>query len=268
MQRAHRLFFLMVAMAVSELVQAATVARYSFENDYQDSSGNDHHGAATGGLSFSSDTAASAEAGLASLNARTDFDFMTVGHDTAFELNELTIEALVRAPVTFTNSRPLGGINSQYVAHKLRSTGSGSFLSSYGFSVDQTNGLVRATLALSSGGIALLSTTAINDEEWHHIALTFNGTEARLYIDGAVEDQESSLTGSVLHGSAPFLVGAGNFATPAGTGTFRRNFQGDIDEVRVSDVALTSTQFIAVPEPSSSLMMCLGAFLLLKRRQV
>ncbi|MBK1828698.1 LamG domain-containing protein [Haloferula rosea] len=254
-------------------LHGGTVAHYRFENDYTDSSGNGLDGAGNGALAFDSNVAASDDAGSSALNATADFDYVSVSHNAAFELQTFTLEAFVRVPTQYTNTVGTVGPNSQYIAHKLRSTSSGSFLSSYGISVDQSSsagsnlqpGAVRATIALSTGGISLTSNAAINDNAWHHVALTFSGTVATLYVDGRVEDVIGGLGGSVLHGDAPFLVGSGNFA--GSTSVFRRNLDGWVDEVRLTNTTLSPSEFLVVPEPSTALLGCLGlAGLLLRRR--
>ena len=248
-------------------VNASTVAHYHLDNDYLDSGGNDLHGTGTSNLSFTTANAPSADAGTHALNARNDYDFASVAHDALFTPNTFTLEAMVRVPVNYTNQSPTIGFTSQYVAHKQRSTGSGNGLSSYGLSIDQQSGVVHGVGSFTTGNAGISSTTTINDNEWHHIALTFNGSSLILYVDHVAANQIDNISGTVRHGVAPFLIGAGNFNTPTGSGSFRRNFQGDIDEVRVSDVALNSSDFLTVPEPSSSLLFGIAITSLLLRRR-
>lgn len=237
-----------------------TVAQYRFEGDYSDSSGNGLNGTPVGDLAFDANVASGNDAGVGALDATSDFDYVTVTNNAAFELQRFTLEAFVRIPTQYTNTVGSVGPNSQSIVHKQRSTGSGSFLSSYGISVDQSSaagsgnspGVVRATIALSTGGISLTGATAINDNEWHHVAFTFNGNAATLYVDGVADAVESNLAGTILHGDAPFLIGSGNFG--GASSVFRRNLDGWVDEVRLSDSALQPSQFLQVPEPSSALL--------------
>ncbi|MGB0993118.1 MAG: LamG domain-containing protein, partial [Akkermansiaceae bacterium] len=254
--------FLALTTCVLLNANASTVAHYHLDGNYLDSGGDNLHGSGTSNLSFTTSTAPSSDAGTHALNARNDYDFAAVTHNDSFNLNTFTLEAMVRVPVAYTNQSPTIGFTSQYVAHKLRSTSTGSFLSSYGMSINQLSGVVNGTAAFTTGGVGLSSTTAINDNEWHHIALTFDGSSLRLYVDHVIANQVNNITGTVRTGVAPFLIGAGNFGTPAGNGAFRRNFQGDIDEVRLSDVALNSSDFLTVPEPSSSLLLGLASVLI------
>lgn len=80
----------------------------------------------------------------------------------------------------------------------------------------------------------LTSTTAIPDDEWHQVAVTYNGTTARLYIDG-IEDSSGSK-------SAPVNTNESFYIAAAGKGTSVQHFRGNIDEVRVWDRMLTPNQ--------------------------
>lgn len=77
------------------------------------------------------------------------------------------------------------------------------------------------------------STTAVNDGNWHQIAVVYRaGEEKAIYVDGApAEDTEVVIPNS--GNSAPFLVGGVNFfGRPGGL------FSGWVDEVQVYGIAL------------------------------
>ncbi|WP_299117829.1 LamG-like jellyroll fold domain-containing protein [uncultured Winogradskyella sp.] len=79
------------------------------------------------------------------------------------------------------------------------------------------------------------SSVAIPENVWHHIAVTHDGTTARLYIDGVLETTETLPL--PLDTSRSFLIGA------AGRdGSATAYFDGNIDEVRVWNAALTADQ--------------------------
>ncbi|ARV08180.1 hypothetical protein BTO05_00435 [Winogradskyella sp. PC-19] len=79
------------------------------------------------------------------------------------------------------------------------------------------------------------SSVAIPENEWHHIAITHDGTTARLYIDGVLET--TTALPLPLDTTNSFLIGA------AGRdGSTTAHFDGNIDEVRVWNAALTPNQ--------------------------
>lgn len=86
----------------------------------------------------------------------------------------------------------------------------------------------------------------------YHLAATYDGTTASLYLDGTLVD------------SANFQGFTGSGTTQAGIGydplvPGSSYFQGNIDEVRISDVALSPAQFLnVVPEPTTLPLLALG----------
>ncbi|QDS99133.1 LamG-like jellyroll fold domain-containing protein [Adhaeretor mobilis] len=98
------------------------------------------------------------------------------------------------------------------------------------------------------------STTAVNDDEWHHIAGVFDAaTEmVRLYIDG-VEEGATDVSAWINGASWSGTVGAGadEYLTfgSTGQGTAIREFEGDMDFVRISRGALLPTEFYGLSQP-------------------
>ncbi|WP_431135326.1 choice-of-anchor D domain-containing protein [Psychroserpens mesophilus] len=80
----------------------------------------------------------------------------------------------------------------------------------------------------------LTSSTAIPDEEWHHVAVTYSGSTTKIFIDG-IEDSSDSR-------SAPVNTDESFYIAAAGKGTPVQHFRGNIDEVRVWNRMLTPSQ--------------------------
>lgn len=81
----------------------------------------------------------------------------------------------------------------------------------------------------------LVSSTDVNDGDWHQITVVHgNGTTKRLYVDGVLEDllPFEGFTANSNH----FVLGG------HGDGVFSGAFEGQIDEVRVYDRLLSSTE--------------------------
>lgn len=99
----------------------------------------------------------------------------------------------------------------------------------------------------------------IADGQWHHVALSYDGTSARLYIDYVLKKTQT------INGTLDYNTSAMNIGNSGGG----RAFDGWIDEVRVSDAALDPDQFLRVtviPEPAG-LAMLLGAAAMVRWRQ-
>jgi|GEM_PF-2845683 len=79
-------------------------------------------------------------------------------------------------------------------------------------------------------------TSKIDDGQWHYVAFTRNGTTASLYVDGRLEDVNTSGTSSAcVYSSEPLRIGAG--VDPSKNPNAFMN--GSIDEVRISNIART-----------------------------
>ena len=81
---------------------------------------------------------------------------------------------------------------------------------------------------------SIQSSVVIPASEWHHVAVIYDGTTATLYIDG-VADTSAALSAPTAT-TESFFIGAGGKNTP------NAFFDGNIDEVRVWDTALTAAQ--------------------------
>jgi hypothetical protein len=77
----------------------------------------------------------------------------------------------------------------------------------------------------------------INDDEWHHIAATYDGTIMRLYIDGQLNASNTTYTGSLPDNNDSIWIG--RHYDPDDTTAY---FDGIIDEVVIWNRSLTPTQ--------------------------
>jgi hypothetical protein len=93
-------------------------------------------------------------------------------------------------------------------------------------------GILRG--AVSQGGVAAqLGSRVVTDGAWHHVALVLSGTNPNavesLYVDGVL-DQQVTLTAPVDTPTTSVTVGTSTGSIP---------FDGDIDEVRISNGTVT-----------------------------
>lgn len=145
--------------------------------------------------------------------------------DAGFNVNTFSLEAWIR-PNSASGRQPIlskwndaGGSNER--AYLLEYTPSGNL-----------------KLSLSDDGtnfVELSSTSAIALNQWTHVAVTFDNDTARLYINGLAEG--SLAYASNLHSStAAFTIGS------AEVGGSRQYFDGAIEEIRISSIALSAAQ--------------------------
>ncbi len=80
------------------------------------------------------------------------------------------------------------------------------------------------------------SDVSVNDGEWHHVAGTYDGAVARLYVDGILGPSGSvAATGDIARNTERVLIG-GNSEEAA------RLWKGAIDDVRIYSRALTEAE--------------------------
>ena len=97
-------------------------------------------------------------------------------------------------------------------------------------------------------GTAIKSTGPVNNDEWHHLAITYNVSSGytELYLDGTLNNSGTTSSGAVT--TAFYSIG--RIEDTGGTPTY---FNGGIDEFAIWDEALTSAEITALYNSGSGL---------------
>ena len=146
------------------------------------------------------------------------YDGVKVPYDSGLSTQSGSVEAWVRPldarPQHFVSR---GGVNGQMVIRL------------------EPNGTAGGQLIANGVTHQLQGDTQINEHRWHHVVLTFDGANARLYVDGSQEDVESA-PGQLdtVSGATLDLAHAHNMST--------YRLKGGLDEVAVYDRALTEDE--------------------------
>lgn len=137
-----------------------------------------------------------------------------------------TIEAWIKVPVGAEGNIVSWGTNA--VAQK------------WVFRIQSSHGQAGALRAEVNGGY-YVGSTDLRDNQWHHVAVTWenDGTpsviDAKLYVDGVLETSSAALSGAVNTANGDdVLIGAHIGGTQL--------FSGTMDEVRIWDYARTQTE--------------------------
>lgn len=242
--------------------QAAVVGYWRFENNLQDSSGNGYHATSGAtGFGYTSDVPGAVVdpghlANLASyerLNTGTAAT-TTVAYNASltdvFSSGSFTVEAFVYlAPGGPDNFRT---ILSNRADGKGISLSVGKTFSGY---ISATNG-AGTTSSLNYGGSLAVG-------QWYHVAWVgtytptggSRGTAVRFYVDGLQVGSPAFYFAPQAGGEA-MLMGDANWSI----GGVSNNFNGWIDELRISDEALAPDAFLiaSIPEPSMAWLMLGG----------
>jgi hypothetical protein len=78
------------------------------------------------------------------------------------------------------------------------------------------------------------STTSVTDGNWHHVAVSYNGTNAIIYIDGILENSISA-TGNIDNSS--YAVSIGENLQQTG-----RFYNGNLDDIRIWNIARSASE--------------------------
>ncbi|WP_114317104.1 HYR domain-containing protein, partial [Winogradskyella tangerina] len=155
-------------------------------------------------------------------------DFITLRNNYAFD-SSFTLE-------TWIKSNNATGNKTVFSKRNVNVTNAG-------YNLNVENGVVKFYWYSTAGNGVISSQYNIDTSRWYHIAVTFNGSEYRLYIDGIDVGQ---VTGSVNAPEATTndveaLIGAidEDIGSNNNVGNF---FNGWIDEVRIWNQALTVDQ--------------------------
>ena len=128
----------------------------------------------------------------------------------------------------------------------------------------------RAYLNLSTDGsdfgISVLTPSAVALGSWVHLAGTYDGAFARIYVNGALAAQ-AVYAGGIFSGSDDFSIGGvvGGVGVHSGISFFH----GRIDEAVIYNRALSGPEVLAlatIPEPSSVAVMFTGFACILVRQ--
>ena len=96
------------------------------------------------------------------------------------------------------------------------------------------NGKLSFVMAADNTWNEVFTTSIMNTEQWHHVAVVVNGTNMTLYIDGSAS-ANASYSGNISNNTEDLHIGQS-----AGFGD--RYFDGIIDEVRIWNVARTASE--------------------------
>ncbi len=150
-------------------------------------------------------------------------DYVAVAHDASLNLTDFTLEAWVRTTgsdgIDRVITKPVGGGQN------------------YSLAVNNGHAHVRFD---GGGGIQAESAFTVNDGQWHHLAGVYDTANQTLsiYVDGQLAQSTDTTGHTPVLGDEDLQIGRFN----ALEGQY---FDGDIDEVRVWNVAHSQVEILA-----------------------
>ena len=232
-------------------VAAGTVAYYRFEGSIgspvttiTDSGPIGLNGSNTGSTHYSASVLGTG------LDLSGDGNYVTIPFSPRLVLtNDFTVELYMKANQPYN----VYGLDA-FLINQLNTANVGNSLSSYFIGYSAGGGLFAAVGYGPNLNLMSVSTLPIfGDSHWHHVAMVFHHNSPvgvnrlELFVDYLLHTATSGLEAPIVWADFPVFIGAANFPGGQDAGPFRRNFDGSIDEVRISDVALTPADFVTIP---------------------
>jgi hypothetical protein len=112
-----------------------------------------------------------------------------------------------------------------------------------------------------NGTPAAYSSGVIPLGAWTHVAATYDGSLAKIYINGSLDTSASWTSGFDINNGMPLCIGASNYLTDSGTPYGYSCINATIDDVRIYNTALSqqdisaifaSDQITSTPAPSTT----------------
>ena len=175
-------------------------------------------------------------------------DFVEVPHDVTLNLAQFSVDAWV-----FIDPALNAGQFNAFVGKSDGSSAGGGFY----FAHDDRNLLGEPTtegaldFAVISGPSVIsrgFLQNAFTDADFYHLAATFDGSQARLYLNGTLVDTGDSIPG-IAFNTLSLRIGAIHLTEVVGPDD---RFEGLIDEVELFNRALTGEEIRAIYEAGSA----------------
>ncbi len=203
----------------------ALVARYPFDQDTRDTSGNGFHGAVNGVATLVQDPE---RGGVLSLDGDGGHILvMGIGH-VLDGCTDITVACWIKSNEISSNRGFVIFEDPRNANRGIRYDSSGS--------VNGGQNIIKCGIDSVFGHQAYESSSDVQTTDWQHVAITWSsGDQVRLYIDG-VEDT----SGPVHVNRDGFLIGYSNLII--GKGSKDQGWNGLIDDVRIYNRALSETE--------------------------
>jgi hypothetical protein len=203
------------------IIPVGLVANYTFENNVKDVTGNGHDGTILGALTY---VTSAPNHGMGLLFPGTPGNAVDLGtFDPSEKTGMLSISLWAKWNGLTTYYQGLIGKRNSWAADQMM----------WHIEANQSNG----TLGFTRNGSGSAGASALKVGEWTHLAVTFDKTNARFYVNGTQTGIGAFSFGS--NRDAALLIGSDN----AGGGN---PFNGTLDEVRLYDVVLTPTDILTL----------------------
>ncbi len=103
------------------------------------------------------------------------------------------------------------------------------------FVYNNTRRVLFAVNATIGSNNYIVSTNAVADNGWTHVAAIYNGTHQLMYLDGILDSTETTSVSAIITNTQPLYIGGQ-------VGSSYRYFNGTIDEVAIYNRSLSASE--------------------------
>jgi hypothetical protein len=214
-----------VWLAFAQIPTNGLVAYYPFNGNANDASGNGNNGSVTG-VTLTKDRFSNSNSAY-SFNGKNNH--ITVADNSSLSPNALSISFWVNATQFCPTGSTLCDLISKDINPKSRQWTSQLL----------QNGKIR-TATFTTTENTFDSDISITLNTWYHIVRVWDGTTCSIYINNVLHGS-MAMTGNMRTGSAPVEIGGSN----------SQYFQGKLDDIRIYNRALTSSEIAALYNENS-----------------
>ena len=197
---------------------SSLVAHYELNDNANDSSGFGNHGVVTNTTSVPDRNGNLLSAFYFGTDAR-----VVVPDSDTLDTPQMTLAAWIKLDTLMPRHQTI-------VAKWGQGTSGGPGINTYAFEIIPNSPVLKLTLYAEDYHRIVQTTAQVELNTWTHVAATYDGNAARIYINGQLE-AVLNWTGPLRLGSAPFCIAYNGFSNDL------VDFMGSIDDVRVYNYA-------------------------------
>ena len=171
-------------------------------------------------------------------------DYVSIPHSSNLQPQQFTLEATVKATGNGSDLDQYGNV----IIAKGGAYQIGYHLSHYGlaYAPSQEKFLVFVSYLQNTVGQIVFSSKTYPINQYYSVAATYDGNSIKLYVNGELDTEVVAISNTINYGTdiSPVFIGSGNYGN-SDILKHKRRFQGEIDEVRIWNIARTETEIQA-----------------------
>ncbi len=251
------IIILSLLLLLAPLNAATLVASFSFEDNFNDTSGFGNNGTNFGATIISDGVSGKA----ASFDGN---DFVRAADSASLDISgSYTLSAWVRTSAP--GNPEFSGLVTKHFTNNNRA---------YGLFLNPTSGVHNQFDNTANTDFPLNDSSVLNDGLWHNVVGTYDQSSGvmKTFVNGSLTASQNVGSHTLQNAAVPLLLGA--YALSDNGLTNRAFLTGDLDEIRVFDGVLNDQEVLGlfneanvVPEPMNCLFFLIATgFVVLRRK--